>query len=42
MDATGTPGTEEMDQAEVRSVVEQLLIEGFARVMLADEFLKAQ
>ena len=39
LDATGTPGTENLGQDEIRSVVGQLLEEGFARVMSTDEFL---
>lgn len=40
IDATGTPGTENMDQKQVRKVVAELLESGFARVMTTKDFLK--
>ena len=41
-DATGTPGTEEMDQASLRELVGALLSEGYARVHSTEEYLSAQ
>lgn len=39
VDATGTPGTENLEQDEIRNVVSQLLEEGFAVVKTTEEFL---
>lgn len=39
VDATGTPGTENLGQDEIRNVVSQLLEEGFAVVKTTEEFL---
>lgn len=39
VDATGTPGTQTMDQAEIRRVVADLLANGFARVRSAQAYL---
>jgi len=39
VDATGTPGTEEFDQEEVKKAVSELLGAGFARVLLTEEFI---
>lgn len=39
LDATGTPGTEHMDEARVREVVGELLAAGFAHVLLTGECL---
>ena len=41
-DATGTPGTEEFDQDEIRNIVSNLLEEGFSRVLSTEEFLEDQ
>lgn len=38
-DATGTPGTDGHDQEKLRSIVSELLAEGYAVVRNADEFL---
>ena len=40
LDATGTPGTENMDENEVRKIVGEFMESGFARVMSTAEFLK--
>ena len=39
LDATGTPGTEEFDQDEVKKVVAELLSSGFARVLETNDVL---
>ncbi len=39
IDATGSPGTDNLDQSKVREVVAELLEAGFARVMSTDEIL---
>lgn len=39
IDATGTPGTDNYDQDEIRKVVGELLDEGFARVMTVEDLL---
>jgi len=39
LDATGTPGIEELDQDEVKKVVAKLLGAGFARILQTQEFL---
>jgi len=39
VDATGTPGTEELDQEEVKKVVAELLGAGFARILQTQEFI---
>ena len=41
LDATGTPGTENLKQGRIREVVGELLGAGYARVMSADEYLKS-
>lgn len=33
VDATGTPGTQNLSEKEIRSIVEELLVAGFARVI---------
>jgi ureidoacrylate peracid hydrolase len=40
-DATGTPGTDNLDEKEIRRIVSELLSSGFARVSTAKKFLKA-
>jgi ureidoacrylate peracid hydrolase len=40
VDATGTPGTDHLDQKEIRKVVAELLEAGFARVKTTKEFLE--
>lgn len=40
VDATGTPGTDKMDEKEVRKVVTDLLKAGFARVKTTKRYLK--
>jgi nicotinamidase-related amidase len=40
VDATGSPGTDEYDEAKVRSVVAELLGAGFARVAKTSDYLK--
>jgi nicotinamidase-related amidase len=42
LDATGTPGTETMDEAAVRRAEREFLGSGFARVLTTDEFLREQ
>lgn len=39
LDATGTPGTENLDQTKIRDLVGELLGAGFARVLSTDECL---
>jgi nicotinamidase-related amidase len=39
IDATGTPGTEKLDQKEVRKVVAELLESGFARIKNTKQYL---
>ncbi len=39
IDATGTPGTDNMSQKQVRKVVSDLLAAGFARVFRTNQFL---
>jgi nicotinamidase-related amidase len=39
IDATGTPGTEKLDQKEVRKVVAELLESGFARIKTTKQYL---
>jgi nicotinamidase-related amidase len=39
VDATGTPGTENMDEEAVRSAEKDFMESGIARVLLTDEFL---
>ena len=39
IDATGTPGTEKLDQKEVRKVVAELLESGFARIKTTRQYL---
>ena len=39
IDATGTPGTENYGQTEIREFVGELLDEGFARVMSLEEYI---
>jgi len=39
LDATGTPGTENLDQARIREIVGELLAAGYARVSTAGEYL---
>lgn len=39
LDATGTPGTENMDEAAVRSAESDFLLAGIARVVTTEEFL---
>jgi ureidoacrylate peracid hydrolase len=41
VDATGTPGTETLDENEIREVVSDLLGEGYARVVTTAELLHA-
>lgn len=41
IDATGTPGTESLDQDAIRHVVSDLLGEGIARVQTVNEYLGA-
>jgi nicotinamidase-related amidase len=38
LDATGSPGTESMDEEEIRKVVGELLEAGFARVFSTEEY----
>jgi nicotinamidase-related amidase len=40
VDATGTPGTDGMDEREIRKVVGELLEAGFARVKTTKKYLK--
>lgn len=40
VDATGTPGTDNMDEKKIRKVVGELLGSGFARVMSTEAYLK--
>jgi len=40
LDATGTPGTDGMDEKKIRKVVGELLEAGFSRVMSTDSYLK--
>ena len=40
IDATGTPGTDKLDQRKIRSVVAELLGAGFARVTTTKKYLK--
>ena len=40
VDATGTPGTENMDEKTVRKIVGELLESGFARVVTTKKYLK--
>ena len=39
VDATGTPGTENYSEEQIRPIVGEFLDEGFARAMSTDEFL---
>lgn len=40
MDATGTPGTENMNEDEIRKVVGEFMESGFARVLSTEKFLR--
>jgi nicotinamidase-related amidase len=40
VDATGTPGTENYDEAEIRTIVKELLSAGFANVYSTKTYLK--
>jgi len=40
VDATGTPGTENMDQKQLRKLVSELLESGYARVNTTKQYLK--
>ena len=40
VDATGTPGTAQMDQAKIREVVAALLSEGYAEVFSTEDYLE--
>lgn len=40
VDATGTPGTADLDQAKIRKVVTRLLAEGYAEVFSTKDYLK--
>lgn len=42
LDATGTPGTENIDEKKIRSIVGELLVQGFARVMSTEEYIKTK
>jgi nicotinamidase-related amidase len=42
IDATGTPGTDTLNEQEIRSIVGELLEAGFARVVKTDDFLEDQ
>ena len=42
LDATGTPGTDNMDEKKIRKVVGELLESGFARVATTEEYLKGE
>lgn len=42
VDATGTPGTDKLDEKEIRKVVSELLRSGFSRVMSTSKFLKSE
>lgn len=42
VDATGTPGTDKLDEKEIRKVVSELLGSGFSRVMSTRKFLKSK
>jgi nicotinamidase-related amidase len=42
VDATGTPGTDNMDQKKIRKIVAELLESGFARVMTTKDYLKGE
>ena len=42
VDATGTPGTDNLDEKEIRKVVSDLLEAGFSRVMSTKTFLKSK
>jgi len=42
LDATGTPGTENMDEEKIRSVVGELLVSGFSRVASTDSYLQGK
>lgn len=42
VDATGTPGTDNMDEKKIRAVVRELLEAGFARVVTTKSYLKKQ
>lgn len=41
VDATGTPGTEDHDEDETRSIVADMLSGGFARVFTSDDYVAA-
>lgn len=41
-DATGTPGTDNLDEKQMRKLVSELLEAGFARVISTKKFLKAR
>ena len=40
VDATGTPGTDNMDEKKIRKIVAELLESGFARIASTKEYLK--
>ncbi len=40
VDATGTPGTENLEQPKIREVVAEFLEEGYARILTTEEFVK--
>lgn len=42
VDATGTPGTDNMSEREIRKTVAELLAAGFARVFSTQQYLKRQ
>jgi nicotinamidase-related amidase len=42
VDATGTPGTDSMDEKKIRKVVAELLESGFARVKTTREYLQSE
>jgi len=42
VDATGTPGTDNLDEKEIRKIVSELLVSGFSRVTSTKKFLKSK
>lgn len=42
LDATGTPGTENMDEKKIRKIVGEFMESGFARVMSTKEYIRSK
>ena len=42
VDATGTPGTDNLDEKQIRKLVSELLSAGFSQVMSTTKFLKSE